>query len=84
MSEEVAALASRLDRGGFDVDYVDFEPEQVTVYLREVRGEQIFEACRLVRDDYDPSDSYGGPVDVQVAVGRDLMSARISSQRGDC
>ncbi len=57
MSEEVAALASRLDRGEFDVDYVDCEPEQVTVYVREVRGEQIFEACRLVRDDYDPSDS---------------------------
>lgn len=84
MSGEEAALASRLDRGGFDVDYVDFEPEQITVYLREVRGEQIFEACRLVREDYDLSDSYSGPVNVQVASGRDPMSARITSQRGDC
>ena len=84
MTEEEAALAARLDRGGFDVDYVDFEPDQVTVYLREVRAEQIFEACRLVRDDYDLSDSYSGPVDIRVALGREPMAARISSERGDC
>jgi hypothetical protein len=84
MTEEEAELASRLDQGGFDVDYVDFEPDQITVYLREVRAEQIFEACRLVRDDYDLSDSYSGPVDIQVALGREPMAARISSERGDC
>ena len=84
MSQEEIALANRLDRGGWDVDYVDFESDQITVYLRDVRGEQIFEACRFVRDDYDLSASYSGPVDVQVALGRDAMSARISSERGDC
>lgn len=84
MSEEEAALASRLDRGGFDVDYVDFEADQITVYLNETRGEQIFEACRLVRDDYDLSDSYKSPVDIQVTTGRNPMSATISSERGDC
>lgn len=84
MTEEEAALADRLDRGGFDVDYVDFETGQVTVYLREVRGEQIFEACRLVRDDYDLSDSYSGPVDIHVALGREPMAARVSGERGDC
>jgi hypothetical protein len=84
MMEEETELARRLERGGFDVDYVDFQPDQVTVYLHDVRGEQIFQACRLVRDDYDLSDSYSGPVDIQVALGRDPMSARVSSERGDC
>ena len=84
MTEEETALASRLERGGFDVDYVDFQPAQITVYLRDVRGEQIFEACRLVRDDYTSRTRTVAPMDIQVALGRDPMSARVSSERGDC
>ena len=84
MTGEEAGLASYLDRGGLDVDYVDFEPEQVTVFLREVRGEQMLIACRMVLDDYHLSKSYRGQVAVHVASGRNPMSARIGRDRGDC
>jgi hypothetical protein len=51
--------------GSIRSDYMDFQPDRVTVYLRDVRGVQIFEACRPVRDDYDLSDSHSRPVDLQ-------------------